>query len=356
MSSSSTTSTKLVVSGLTGREGTFHGLRNRDYGTDLVAGVTPGKGGQDVDGVPVFDTIEEAVAERGANTSMVFVPAAVRRRGDRRGDRRRRRDGDRDHRGHPGARHAEDLLEGAGRGRAADRPQLPGRASPGKANVGIIPAAVLRRGHDRGRLQVGHAHLPDRQRAEAGGPRQLDDRRHRRRPDRRLGLHRHPDPVRGRRRDRADRHGAARSAATRRSAPRTSSPSRCRSPSSATSPASPRPRASRWAMPGRSSPAPRAPPRRRRTRSRRRACGWARAPPRPRRSRSRRWAASGYRSPVGNPGRGASVSPRDGGPKPARAELDHERRCRPTGGSPSRSPCPGARRPGTTAASARSGA
>ena len=52
--------TKLVVSGLTGREGTFHGLRNRDYGTDLVAGVTPGKGGQDVDGVPVYDSIAEA--------------------------------------------------------------------------------------------------------------------------------------------------------------------------------------------------------------------------------------------------------------------------------------------------------
>src|ERR671925_1466936 len=67
--------TKLVVSGLTGREGTFHGLRNRDYGTDLVAGVTPKKGGQDVDGIPVFDTIKEAVEERGANTSMVFVPA-----------------------------------------------------------------------------------------------------------------------------------------------------------------------------------------------------------------------------------------------------------------------------------------
>ena len=67
--------TRLVVSGLTGREGTFHGLRNRAYGTDLVAGVTPGKGGQDVDGVPVFDTISEAVDERGANTSMVFVPA-----------------------------------------------------------------------------------------------------------------------------------------------------------------------------------------------------------------------------------------------------------------------------------------
>ena len=67
--------TKLVVSGLTGREGTFHGLRNRDYGTDLVAGVTPGKGGQDVDGVPVLDSIKEAVDGHGANTSMIFVPA-----------------------------------------------------------------------------------------------------------------------------------------------------------------------------------------------------------------------------------------------------------------------------------------
>src|SRR5687767_3400133 len=67
-------STKLVVQGLTGREGSFHGLRNRDYGTDLVAGVTPAKGGQDVDGVPIFNTVREAVAETSANTSMVFVP------------------------------------------------------------------------------------------------------------------------------------------------------------------------------------------------------------------------------------------------------------------------------------------
>jgi succinyl-CoA synthetase alpha subunit len=67
--------TKLAVSGLTGREGSFHGLRNKAYGTDLVAGVTPGKGGQDVEGVPVFDTIEDAVTEAGANTSMIFVPA-----------------------------------------------------------------------------------------------------------------------------------------------------------------------------------------------------------------------------------------------------------------------------------------
>src|SRR3954453_17271341 len=68
-------STKLVVSGLTGREGSFHGLRNRDYGTDLVAGVTPGNGGQERGGVPVFDSIKESVDEAGANTSMIFVPA-----------------------------------------------------------------------------------------------------------------------------------------------------------------------------------------------------------------------------------------------------------------------------------------
>jgi succinyl-CoA synthetase alpha subunit len=67
--------TRLVVQGLTGREGSFHARRNRDYGTNLVAGVTPGKGGTDVDGVPVFDTVAGAVAETKANTAMVFVPA-----------------------------------------------------------------------------------------------------------------------------------------------------------------------------------------------------------------------------------------------------------------------------------------
>ncbi len=67
--------TKLVISGLTGREGSFHGLRNRSYGTDVVAGVTPGKGGQDVEGIPVYNEIKEAVEEQGANTSMIFVPA-----------------------------------------------------------------------------------------------------------------------------------------------------------------------------------------------------------------------------------------------------------------------------------------
>jgi succinyl-CoA synthetase alpha subunit len=132
--------TKLVVSGLTGREGTFHGLRNRDYGTDLVAGVTPGKGGQDVDGVPVFDTIAEAVAERGANTSMIFVPArfaaaAIREAVD------------------SGVGTVIAITEGIPvldmlsiywKAKEADvrliGPNCPGVLSPGKSNVGIIPA------------------------------------------------------------------------------------------------------------------------------------------------------------------------------------------------------------------------
>ena len=138
--------TKLVVQGLTGREGRFHGLRNRSYGTQLVAGVTPGKGGQDVEGVPVFDTVAEAVAETGANTTMVFVPA----------------------------RFAADAIyeaveAGIGtviciaeglpahdmlrvynyirpRGITMLGPNCPGALSPGKANVGIIPAEIFREG------------------------------------------------------------------------------------------------------------------------------------------------------------------------------------------------------------------
>ena len=66
--------TKLVVQGLTGREGTFHALAAKAYGTQVVAGVTPGKGGASVEGIPVFNTVAEAVRKTGANASMVFVP------------------------------------------------------------------------------------------------------------------------------------------------------------------------------------------------------------------------------------------------------------------------------------------
>jgi succinyl-CoA synthetase alpha subunit len=67
-------STRVIVQGLTGGQGKFHGLRNRAYGTQVVGGVTPGKGGQDVEGIPVFDTVAEAVAATGADASFVAVP------------------------------------------------------------------------------------------------------------------------------------------------------------------------------------------------------------------------------------------------------------------------------------------
>ena len=67
--------TRLMVQGITGRDGSFHAMRCRDYGTNLVAGVTPGKGGTDVEGVPVYNSVSQAVAETGANVALIFVPA-----------------------------------------------------------------------------------------------------------------------------------------------------------------------------------------------------------------------------------------------------------------------------------------
>src|SRR6185295_5753553 len=66
--------TKVIVQGLTGGQGRFHGLRNRDYGTKVVGGVTPGKAGQDVDGIPIFNTVADAVAATGADASFIAVP------------------------------------------------------------------------------------------------------------------------------------------------------------------------------------------------------------------------------------------------------------------------------------------
>jgi succinyl-CoA synthetase alpha subunit len=139
-------STRLVVQGLTGREGSFHGLRNRKYGTQVVAGVTPGKGGQDVEGIPVFDTVGDAVTEAGANTTMVFVPArfaadAIYEAVD------------------AGIETVVCISEGLPahemlrvynyirpRGVTMIGPNCPGALSPGKANVGIIPGEIFREG------------------------------------------------------------------------------------------------------------------------------------------------------------------------------------------------------------------
>jgi succinyl-CoA synthetase alpha subunit len=140
------TDTRLVVQGLTGSEGRFHGLRNRSYGTDVVAGVTPGKGGQDVEGIPVFDTVASAVAETDANTAMVFVPApfaadAMYEAID------------------AGVATVICITEGvpahemlklhafiASRPVRLIGPNCPGALSPGKANVGIIPGEIFREG------------------------------------------------------------------------------------------------------------------------------------------------------------------------------------------------------------------
>ena len=139
--------TKLCVSGITGREGTFHSLNNKGYGTQVVSGVTPGKGGQHVEGIPVFDTFHDAVAGTGANTAMVFVPPRFA---------------------------ADSILEADDAGieliiaitegipahdelrvfnhlkRGSSRlvgPNCPGILSPGKANVGIIPASFFKEGN-----------------------------------------------------------------------------------------------------------------------------------------------------------------------------------------------------------------
>ena len=67
---------KVIVQGITGSAGLFHATQCREYGTQVVGGVTPGKGGTEVDGFPVFDTVEDARRVTGANTSLIFVPAA----------------------------------------------------------------------------------------------------------------------------------------------------------------------------------------------------------------------------------------------------------------------------------------
>ena len=141
-----TSETRLVVQGITGREGSFHATRNRDYGTAVVAGVTPGKGGQDVNGIPVFDTVAQAVEKQGANTSMVFVPPpfaadAIYEAVD------------------AGCETVICITEGIpahdmmdvyayvrSRGVTLLGPNCPGALSPEVASVGIIPTKVFKKG------------------------------------------------------------------------------------------------------------------------------------------------------------------------------------------------------------------
>jgi succinyl-CoA synthetase alpha subunit len=141
---------KILVQGITGRTGLFHTRQCRDYGTNIVAGVTPGKGGSVIEGIPVFDTVEEAVSETGADVSLIFVPP-------------------------PGA--ADAVLEAAAAGlglavcitegipvrdmvfvkRALREtgmvmigPNCPGIITPGECKVGIMPGDI----HLKGRIGV----------------------------------------------------------------------------------------------------------------------------------------------------------------------------------------------------------
>lgn len=138
--------TRLVVQGITGREGSFHALRNRRYGTKVVAGVTPGKGGQEVEGIPVFDTVREAVEQAGANTSLIFVPAPFAADAILEGCEAGIETIVCISEGIP----VHDMLRVAAavrvRGATLIGPNCPGILSPGKANVGIIPGEVFREG------------------------------------------------------------------------------------------------------------------------------------------------------------------------------------------------------------------
>jgi succinyl-CoA synthetase alpha subunit len=141
--------TRLAVAGITGREGSFHTLNNKRYGTNVVGGVTPGKGGQDVEGIPVFNSWAEAAESVQPNTAMIFVPPrfaadsileaaaagvelviaiteGIPAHDELRVYNTLKRD-------HPGTR-----LIG---------PNCPGILSPGKANVGIIPASFFKEGN-----------------------------------------------------------------------------------------------------------------------------------------------------------------------------------------------------------------
>jgi succinyl-CoA synthetase alpha subunit len=134
--------TRLLVQGITGKEGAFHTLRNRAYGTQVVAGVTPGKSGDSVDGIPVFDTVAEAVDATGANTALVFVPARFAAEAILEAA-----DGDLElvvciTEGIPVRDMAAVVSCLAARRSVLVGPNCPGLISPGKANVGIIPGEI----------------------------------------------------------------------------------------------------------------------------------------------------------------------------------------------------------------------
>ena len=140
--------TKVVVQGLTGEQGKFHALRNRDYGTQVVAGTRPGKGGEKVEGIPIFNTVKDAIEATGANTALTFVPPAfakdaVLEAGDAGCDLIVCIT-----EGIPAKDEAKmyDLLKTNTNAKLLG-PNCPGLISPGKSNVGIMPHEITQEGN-----------------------------------------------------------------------------------------------------------------------------------------------------------------------------------------------------------------
>lgn len=139
--------TKVIVQGITGRDGSFHAAKMKEYGTQVVGGTSPGKGGQQVDGIPVFNTVKEAVATTGADTSIIFVPAPFAKDAMLEAI-----DG--------GVKLVVCITEGVPvldaveaqnyarvKGVKVIGPNCPGLISPGKSMVGIMPTGVFKQGH-----------------------------------------------------------------------------------------------------------------------------------------------------------------------------------------------------------------
>ena len=140
--------TKVVVQGLTGREGQFHALRNRDYGTKIVAGTRPGKGGESIESIPIFNTVEEAIEGTGANVAMTFVPPAFAKDAVLES-------------AYAGCELIVCITEGIPAKDEAEMydiitrqtnskllgPNCPGLISPGKSNVGIMPHEITKKGN-----------------------------------------------------------------------------------------------------------------------------------------------------------------------------------------------------------------
>ena len=164
--------TRVIVQGITGREGTFHAIQCRDYGTQVVGGVTPGKGGTTHEGFAVFNSVREAREKAGANCSLIFVPPPFAADAIMEVGRRRHRADRLHHRGHSGERHdararfSAEVERARDQSRrdavAPDRTELPGHHHAGRGEDRHHAGTHSPPGSDRHRLALGNADVRSR--------------------------------------------------------------------------------------------------------------------------------------------------------------------------------------------------